>query len=193
MKKYTPLCCFCSIKEGKYKCSSCKSAFYCSKECQTNDWKKHKNMCKFLIKDIKKVLCEYSPKIENIINTNKHSIFAELRKNKFNPNNSFLFINSIIDITDDLSSYKKVRWHQVNNPKFNDSNPKSGCLNYSIVENSLKGMYKIRKSKDLVDKRTFEIYYLYNQYAQNVYDKVIYTYILKAGEYAHHLQISHIR
>jgi hypothetical protein len=33
--------------QGKLKmCSTCKKAFYCSKECQQADWKEHKKMCK---------------------------------------------------------------------------------------------------------------------------------------------------
>ena len=38
-------------KVAHNKCSKCKSAFYCSKDCQTLDWKKHKKMCKKLEKE----------------------------------------------------------------------------------------------------------------------------------------------
>lgn len=34
-------------KRGKMKkCTQCKSTYYCSKECQIQDWKKHKKRCK---------------------------------------------------------------------------------------------------------------------------------------------------
>jgi hypothetical protein len=39
-------CTFClKKKENLKKCSSCHSAFYCDRECQTKDWKKHKLNC----------------------------------------------------------------------------------------------------------------------------------------------------
>ena len=31
------------------RCSACKKTYYCSKECQKKDWKKHKPRCKFLV------------------------------------------------------------------------------------------------------------------------------------------------
>ena len=34
------------IGEGFQKCGGCKRLAYCSKECQKNDWKKHKTDCK---------------------------------------------------------------------------------------------------------------------------------------------------
>jgi hypothetical protein len=41
------ICRFCSQAESKFKCSKCVKAKYCSKECQTYDWKllKHKLVC----------------------------------------------------------------------------------------------------------------------------------------------------
>ena len=33
-------------KDGTLRCSRCKKFNYCSKECQTSDWKKHKKQCK---------------------------------------------------------------------------------------------------------------------------------------------------
>jgi len=40
----SPLCEFCSAFSAT-KCSACKKAFYCSPECQKNDWKAHKETC----------------------------------------------------------------------------------------------------------------------------------------------------
>ena len=39
------VCSVCS-KGGAKRCSGCKLQFYCSKECQQNDWKNHKTVCK---------------------------------------------------------------------------------------------------------------------------------------------------
>ena len=40
------LCQFCQKKDPTKQCSICKQAFYCDKECQNKDWKKHKKTCK---------------------------------------------------------------------------------------------------------------------------------------------------
>ena len=40
-------CSFCNSHSSQLKvCSRCKFVFYCSRECQTKDWKFHKNNCK---------------------------------------------------------------------------------------------------------------------------------------------------
>lgn len=45
--KYHKICVNCGTKsENMKKCSQCKSARYCSSECQRADWKKHKKICK---------------------------------------------------------------------------------------------------------------------------------------------------
>jgi len=46
-------CSYCkSSKKGIMKCSRCKTSFYCSKECQTNDYKKHKFTCFEISNDV---------------------------------------------------------------------------------------------------------------------------------------------
>lgn len=69
------MCKYCSAIEGdiKYKiCSSCRSVYYCSKECQIKDWKEHKNECNHSTKDalsmVKKVMASIhrNKDIENI-------------------------------------------------------------------------------------------------------------------------------
>jgi hypothetical protein len=41
------MCRFCGKKDSKFSCSRCLNAFYCSQECQANDWKilDHKLIC----------------------------------------------------------------------------------------------------------------------------------------------------
>ncbi|CAC5416530.1 unnamed protein product [Mytilus coruscus] len=42
-------CCYCrKISQQLKSCSKCKKAKYCSKDCQTNHWIKHKHLCKLL-------------------------------------------------------------------------------------------------------------------------------------------------
>ena len=57
--KLWKLCSACQSPEGmtiKHKvCSACKTRFYCSVDCQRNDWKQgHKDECKELAKKVKK-------------------------------------------------------------------------------------------------------------------------------------------
>ena len=43
---FTPLCAGVGCqKKGIHRCSSCKIVYYCSKQCQTNNWQKHKQSC----------------------------------------------------------------------------------------------------------------------------------------------------
>ena len=44
-------CSFCGEKNEILKCSRCNKAFYCNKECQKNDWGKHKNLCRTIVKE----------------------------------------------------------------------------------------------------------------------------------------------
>jgi tetratricopeptide (TPR) repeat protein len=46
-EQMTNPCCLCLKEDSKYNCSKCLKAKYCSKECQTDDWKifQHKNLC----------------------------------------------------------------------------------------------------------------------------------------------------
>lgn len=41
-----PLCYCCKRLNGEKRCARCKIAFYCSEECQKNDWRNHKLVCK---------------------------------------------------------------------------------------------------------------------------------------------------
>jgi len=41
------------------RCSACRNAYYCSKECQITDWKEHKNECKSWFR------CDYCKKTHN--------------------------------------------------------------------------------------------------------------------------------
>ena len=192
MPKYTAICCVCNTEDGKYKCSACRSTYYCSKECAVNDWKKHKNVCKLITKDIKQILYKCTQKFENFINSNKRSIYNELSKNKFNPNYSFLYFNTPIDITDDLKSYKKVSLLDIDNLNPNDDSSNPNVLYYAIVDNDPEVINEFSKSKDPKDKQIFDIFCLYNTYAQDKNNTVIYTYILKDGKYSYNLQISEI-
>ncbi|KAF8520872.1 hypothetical protein BU17DRAFT_46113, partial [Hysterangium stoloniferum] len=38
-------CCKCGSKESLKMCSRCAECGYCSKECQMEDWKEHKDIC----------------------------------------------------------------------------------------------------------------------------------------------------
>lgn len=45
-KGLSPYCRFCKLEDVKLlSCARCKRAQYCNKECQTADWKNHKNSC----------------------------------------------------------------------------------------------------------------------------------------------------
>ena len=44
-KNVSGFCSVCSSKTTK-RCSKCKMAWYCCRECQVNDWNEHKLICK---------------------------------------------------------------------------------------------------------------------------------------------------
>ncbi|XP_052810412.1 uncharacterized protein LOC128238488 isoform X2 [Mya arenaria] len=45
-------CCQCGkLSDSLKKCGKCKKAAYCSKECQTEHWRKHKHMCEILLRE----------------------------------------------------------------------------------------------------------------------------------------------
>ena len=41
-----PTCCNCGKETTPFKCSQCGKVSYCSKQCQRENWKRHKNVCK---------------------------------------------------------------------------------------------------------------------------------------------------
>ena len=43
--------CICGTNSIAFKCTGCDSTAYCSKECQKEDWKRHKQSCSFLQKN----------------------------------------------------------------------------------------------------------------------------------------------
>ncbi|XP_043525228.1 zinc finger MYND domain-containing protein 10 isoform X1 [Frieseomelitta varia] len=44
--------CFLCHEEAKKRCSKCKEAWYCGRECQVKDWVKHKNICDKITKNV---------------------------------------------------------------------------------------------------------------------------------------------
>mmetsp|Transcript_6651 Transcript_6651/g.10353 ORF Transcript_6651/g.10353 Transcript_6651/m.10353 type:complete len:228 (+) Transcript_6651:816-1499(+) len=55
LNMYPKACASCrSLASSKnlQKCGKCQSIWYCSKECQKNDWKRHKEFCKMLSKTV---------------------------------------------------------------------------------------------------------------------------------------------
>ena len=64
------VCSFCHrTGKGLKKCASCKTALYCSKDCQTSHWKRHKHFCK-LFKDsfTVQIIMKYTKPVAGISN-----------------------------------------------------------------------------------------------------------------------------
>lgn len=60
----TNICNVCGVNENLLRCGQCKIVFYCSKEHQKQDWKKHKLFCKKLAA-VNNVEKKYGHKIDN--------------------------------------------------------------------------------------------------------------------------------
>lgn len=176
MSKHISFCFHCSLNIGKYKCSLCKSVYYCSKECQTKDWKVHKTKCPNIVQNIKKVINECSTNIKNIINDNKESIFSDLKRMKFNPNKSFLYFSIPINVTEDFKNYKKTQLLTLPN-LFPDPN----VLNYLIVENNSKVMNALSASKELKYVHLYRCIYFFNTVSQKFKKGICCMYIITAN------------
>ena len=46
------VCRVCESKDGVRACGRCQKVYYCSKDCQVSDWKRHKRTCKCESKDL---------------------------------------------------------------------------------------------------------------------------------------------
>lgn len=47
-KERNKACFNCDLPDCSNKCSACKKVYYCSKKCQTDHWKEHKEICKMI-------------------------------------------------------------------------------------------------------------------------------------------------
>jgi hypothetical protein len=49
MVQLVKTCCYCRVrKDNLLKCSKCRKATYCSRNCQVNHWSHHKSVCKLV-------------------------------------------------------------------------------------------------------------------------------------------------
>jgi len=58
-----PICVVCH-KEAEQRCSRCHSEWYCSRQCQVKDWKRHKSMCTVIVENGKAE--EKAPMIQEV-------------------------------------------------------------------------------------------------------------------------------
>ena len=109
MLKHNSICCFCFVKYGHYKCSSCKSVYYCSKKCQIDDWKEHKLICDNLNKNIKKVVRLYTIGFQKYVILNREKILRQLHDANFDKKKSFISFNEVINVVEpfDVNEIKK--------------------------------------------------------------------------------------
>ena len=68
------------FQKNLLKCSRCKSAFYCSRECQVADWKAHKPFCKAVSSKATKVMRFNEQTIYGFVENNYFSILKEIVK-----------------------------------------------------------------------------------------------------------------
>ncbi|KOC69535.1 hypothetical protein WH47_05478, partial [Habropoda laboriosa] len=50
-------------EDAKNRCSKCKEAWYCGRECQVKDWTKHKSICDKLTKNLE---CEQKEQFKKV-------------------------------------------------------------------------------------------------------------------------------
>lgn len=66
------------FQKGLMKCSRCKSAFYCSRECQVADWKRHKKICLPVSKNEAKMHRFNEQTVHNFVLTNYVEILRKI-------------------------------------------------------------------------------------------------------------------
>tara|TARA_X000000368_G_C22901864_1_gene654457 strand:- start:62 stop:745 length:684 start_codon:yes stop_codon:yes gene_type:complete len=134
-------CLFCGNKPVTKKCSNCKIAWFCSKECQTNGWKHHKKTC---VKD-EYLIWSYTEKIQffdNINNLQKSYQNKVLNAlNTYNLANNYL--NKLLDIQ---KSYVKEDYEKHINVTivyFRDSE-----IEWRLLKVHIKEMLECYNNKD---------------------------------------------
>ncbi len=61
---YDNWCLGCSNKNAQFRCSKCKSVYFCNKECQKKCWKIHKKHCQRNLFEVCSFCCSKSPKLK---------------------------------------------------------------------------------------------------------------------------------
>lgn len=77
------------FQQGLQKCSRCKSAWYCSRECQVSDWKDHKPFCR-----------QVSSKESKIARFNEQNVY------EFVQNNYFTVLKEIVKVSSETGKSK---------------------------------------------------------------------------------------